>query len=78
MSQSLKSNQLFLPPLIATIIGTLASGAFLSKIGLNRPLWLFDGLQAVSNLADLLLAQVGKNYQVLILNQLTSKIFVRV
>ncbi|WGV26042.1 AmpG family muropeptide MFS transporter [Halotia branconii] len=53
--------------LIATIIGTLAGGAVLSKIGLNRSLWLFGGLQALSNLAYLLLAQVGKNYQVLIL-----------
>ncbi len=53
--------------LIATIIGTLAGGAVLSKIGLNRSLWLFGALQALSNLAYLLLAQVGKNYQVLIL-----------
>jgi MFS transporter, PAT family, beta-lactamase induction signal transducer AmpG len=53
--------------LIATIVGTLAGGAFLSKIGLNRSLWVFGALQAVSNLAYLILAQVGKNYQVLIL-----------
>ncbi|MBE9236054.1 AmpG family muropeptide MFS transporter [Anabaena aphanizomenioides LEGE 00250] len=53
--------------LIATIVGTLAGGAFLSKIGLNRSLWVFGGLQAISNLAYLLLAQVGKNYQVLLL-----------
>ncbi|AFZ60205.1 AmpG family muropeptide MFS transporter [Anabaena cylindrica FACHB-243] len=53
--------------LIATIVGTLAGGAFLSKIGLNRSLWVFGALQAVSNLAYLVLAQVGKNYQVLLL-----------
>lgn len=53
--------------LIATIVGTLAGGAFLSKIGLNRSLWVFGGLQALSNLAYLLLAQVGKNYQALVL-----------
>ncbi|MTJ53396.1 AmpG family muropeptide MFS transporter [Anabaena sp. UHCC 0253] len=53
--------------LIATIVGTLAGGAFLSKIGLNRSLWVFGGLQAISNLAYLILAQVGKNYQVLVL-----------
>jgi PAT family beta-lactamase induction signal transducer AmpG len=53
--------------LIATIVGTLAGGAFLSKIGLNRSLWVFGGLQAISNLAYLVLAQVGKNYQVLLL-----------
>lgn len=53
--------------LIATIVGTLAGGAFLSKIGLNRSLWVFGTLQAVSNLAYLILAQVGKNYQFLLL-----------
>jgi MFS transporter, PAT family, beta-lactamase induction signal transducer AmpG len=53
--------------LIATIVGTLAGGAILSKIGLNRSLWVFGALQAVSNLAYLVLAQVGKNYQVLVL-----------
>ncbi|MBE9052455.1 AmpG family muropeptide MFS transporter [Nostocales cyanobacterium LEGE 11386] len=53
--------------LIATIVGTLAGGAVLSKIGLNRSLWLFGALQAVSNLAYYLLAQVGKNYQALVL-----------
>jgi PAT family beta-lactamase induction signal transducer AmpG len=53
--------------LIATIVGTLAGGAFLSKIGLNRSLWVFGALQAVSNLAYLILAQVGKNYQFLLL-----------
>ena len=53
--------------LIATIVGTLTGGAILSRIGLNRSLWLFGALQAFSNLAYLLLAQVGKNYQILIL-----------
>jgi PAT family beta-lactamase induction signal transducer AmpG len=53
--------------LIATIVGTLAGGAFLSKIGLNRSLWVFGGLQAISNLAYLILAQVGKDYRVLVL-----------
>lgn len=53
--------------LLATIVGTLAGGAVLSKIGINRSLWVFGGLQAVSNLAYFLLAQVGKNYSVLLL-----------
>ena len=53
--------------LVATIVGTLAGGAFLSKIGLNRSLWVFGALQAVSNLAYLILAQLGKNYQFLLL-----------
>ena len=53
--------------LLATIVGTLAGGAFLSKIGINRSLWVFGFLQAVSNLAYFVLAQVGKNYSVLVL-----------
>lgn len=53
--------------LLATIVGTLTGGAFLSKIGINRSLWVFGALQAVSNLAYFVLAQVGKNYSVLVL-----------
>ena len=53
--------------LLATIVGTLAGGAFLSKIGSNRSLWVFGFLQAVSNLAYFVLAQAGKNYSVLVL-----------
>lgn len=53
--------------LIATIVGTLVGGAILSKIGINRSLWVFGGLQAVSNLAYYLLAQVGRNYQFMVI-----------
>ncbi|HEY9668211.1 MAG TPA: AmpG family muropeptide MFS transporter [Coleofasciculaceae cyanobacterium] len=53
--------------LLATIVGTLAGGAILSKIGINRSLWIFGALQAVSNLAYFVLAQVGKNYSFLVI-----------
>jgi PAT family beta-lactamase induction signal transducer AmpG len=53
--------------LIATIVGALAGGAILSKIGINRSLWVFGVLQAVSNLTYFALAQIGKNYQFLVL-----------
>jgi PAT family beta-lactamase induction signal transducer AmpG len=53
--------------LIATIVGTLAGGAILSKIGINRSLWVFGALQAVSNLAYFALAQIGKSYQLLVI-----------
>lgn len=53
--------------LIATIVGTLSGGVILSKIGLNRSLWLFGALQAVSNLAYYVLANLGQNYQALVL-----------
>ncbi|CDN14419.1 AmpG permease [Richelia intracellularis] len=52
--------------LIATIVGTLAGGAFLSQVGINRSLWIFGALQAFSNLSYLILANVGKNYQFLL------------
>ncbi len=48
--------------LIATIFGVLAGGAILSKIGINRSLWVFGGFQAFSNFMYLGLAMFGKNY----------------
>jgi MFS transporter, PAT family, beta-lactamase induction signal transducer AmpG len=53
--------------LIASIVGALTGGAILSKIGINRSLWVFGFLQAASNLAYFFLAQIGKNYQFLVL-----------
>jgi PAT family beta-lactamase induction signal transducer AmpG len=53
--------------LLATIVGTLAGGAILSQIGINRSLWVFGGLQAISNLAYFVLAEVGQNYPLLVI-----------
>ncbi|MHC5732246.1 MAG: AmpG family muropeptide MFS transporter, partial [Nostoc sp.] len=53
--------------LIATIVGALAGGSILSAIGINRSLWVFGILQAVSNLAYFFLAYIGKNYQAMVL-----------
>lgn len=53
--------------LVATIVGTLTGGAFLSRLGINRSLWLFGGFQAISNLAYLVLAHLGQNYPWMIL-----------
>jgi MFS transporter, PAT family, beta-lactamase induction signal transducer AmpG len=53
--------------LIATIVGSLAGGAALSQLGINRSLWIFGGLQAVSNLGYWILALVGKDYTTLVL-----------
>ncbi len=53
--------------LIASIVGAIVGGAILSKIGINRSLWVFGILQALSNLAYFFLAQVGKNYQFLVI-----------
>jgi PAT family beta-lactamase induction signal transducer AmpG len=53
--------------LIATIVGALLGGSILSRIGINRSLWVFGILQAVSNLAYFCLAYLGKNYQAMVL-----------
>ncbi|MEH2122694.1 AmpG family muropeptide MFS transporter [Nostoc sp.] len=52
--------------IFATIIGTLAAGAIMTKIGVNRSLWIFAILQAVGNLAFFALAVVGKNFYLML------------
>jgi MFS transporter, PAT family, beta-lactamase induction signal transducer AmpG len=52
--------------LFTTIIGVLAGGAVLSRIGINRSLWIFGVLQVASNFAYLLLANIGKNYPMMV------------
>jgi MFS transporter, PAT family, beta-lactamase induction signal transducer AmpG len=47
--------------IVATIVGTLVGGSIFSKIGINKSLWLFGGLQALSNLAYWVLALAGPN-----------------
>lgn len=53
--------------LLATIVGILAGGALLSQLGINRSLWVFGGLQALSNLAYFALANLGQNYPTMVL-----------
>jgi len=48
--------------LLSTIFGTLAGGAVIARLGLNRSLWLFAFLQAFSNLSFTGLALLGKNH----------------
>ncbi len=52
--------------IFAVIVGTLAGGALMTKIGINRSLWIFAILQAVGNLAYFALAVVGKNYPLMV------------
>ena len=53
--------------IVAVIVGTLAGGAIMTKIGVNRSLWVFAVLQAVGNLSYVLLAIVGKSYPLMVL-----------
>lgn len=52
--------------LLSTIAGTLAGGGIIARIGINRSLWIFAVLQAVSNLCFTGLAWVGKHYGVMV------------
>jgi len=52
--------------LFITIVGVLAGGAVLSRIGINRSLWIFGVLQLASNFAYLLLAHIGKDYPMMV------------
>ncbi len=52
---------------IATTVGVLVGGVILTKIGINRALWVFGILQLLSNLGYYALAIAGKNYSLLVL-----------
>jgi PAT family beta-lactamase induction signal transducer AmpG len=52
--------------LVATLVGALAGGALMTRMGLFSALLLFGVLQAVSNLSFMLLAWVGKSYPVMV------------
>jgi PAT family beta-lactamase induction signal transducer AmpG len=47
--------------LIATIVGTLAGGAVMTKIGTKRSLWLFGILQSTAGLSFILISLIGYN-----------------
>ncbi|TAN54067.1 MAG: MFS transporter [Betaproteobacteria bacterium] len=52
--------------LLATIIGALAGGALMARLGLFRALLLFGLMQALTNLGFMLLAASGKNYALMV------------
>jgi len=51
---------------LATIIGALIGGALLNRLGLYRSLMTFGVLQACSNLSFMVLAEVGRDYGVMV------------
>jgi PAT family beta-lactamase induction signal transducer AmpG len=52
---------------LATTVGVLAGGAILTKLGINRCLWIFGILQLLSNLGYYILAIAGKNDSLLVI-----------
>ncbi|HIK07468.1 MAG TPA: AmpG family muropeptide MFS transporter [Trichormus sp. M33_DOE_039] len=52
---------------IATTVGVLAGGVIMTKIRVNRSLWIFGILQLLSNLGYYALAVTGKDYSLLVL-----------
>ncbi len=52
--------------LAATIMGAMAGGALMTRMGLFGSLMIFGILQAVSNLAFMALAMTGRNYAMMI------------
>jgi MFS transporter, PAT family, beta-lactamase induction signal transducer AmpG len=58
----------------ATLIGALAGGAAMAKLGMVRSLLLFGLLQAVSNLGFMWLAWMGKSYMALMTSILVENV----
>lgn len=52
--------------LIATIAGTFVGGAWLTRLGIYRSLWIFGILQGISGLCFYLLAHLGHHYPMMV------------
>jgi PAT family beta-lactamase induction signal transducer AmpG len=52
--------------MVATIVGTLAGGAFVARAGMITSLWVFGILQSVSTLAFMALARLGHHYPMMV------------
>ena len=52
--------------IVATILGAIAGGALVARFGINRSLWVFGVLQAVSNFGYYALALAGREYALLV------------
>jgi MFS transporter, PAT family, beta-lactamase induction signal transducer AmpG len=51
---------------IATILGVLAGGAVIGKVGINRSLWIFVVVQGLSNLTYYVLSLAEKNHALMV------------
>ena len=52
--------------LVATIVGTLAGGAAMTKFGIKKSLWMFGIFQGVSGFSFYMLAKLGHNYPMMV------------
>jgi MFS transporter, PAT family, beta-lactamase induction signal transducer AmpG len=52
--------------IIATIVGGVLAGAVIVRLGVNKSLWVFAILQALSNLSYYALALAGKSYGLMV------------
>lgn len=52
--------------LVATIVGTLAGGALMVRLGVKRALWVFGAAQAVGGGLFVVLAMLGKNFPAMV------------
>jgi MFS transporter, PAT family, beta-lactamase induction signal transducer AmpG len=51
---------------VATILGVLAGGAVIGKVGINRSLWIFVVFQGLSNLTYYVLSLAEKNHTLMV------------
>jgi PAT family beta-lactamase induction signal transducer AmpG len=51
---------------IATILGVLAGGAVIGKVGINRSLWIFVVVQGLSNLTYYVLSMAEKSHALMV------------
>jgi PAT family beta-lactamase induction signal transducer AmpG len=52
--------------LVATIVGGLVGGAYMTKIGLKKALWIFGIIQGISGASFMVLARLGHNYTAMV------------
>jgi PAT family beta-lactamase induction signal transducer AmpG len=61
--------------LVATLLGTFAGGAWLSRLGIKKSLWVFGILQGISGICFYLLAKVGHHYPMMIVTIAAENFF---
>jgi MFS transporter, PAT family, beta-lactamase induction signal transducer AmpG len=61
--------------LVSVIIGTLAGGALLPKLGMKKSLWIFGVLQGIATLTLLALSLVGQNFPLMVFAICTDNFF---